>query len=484
MTDTKQWVALLDQQYTTVSGKTDINLLLATRRFVNFLESDPQSQRYAKEVDNIWEMHLQAWLTNCGEIREELFGLQDAIRKLGSQIHKHIEGSKEIRDQIAFDASKFILEKIKEANWYKDWDHLTDDLNLDLLHIERPEQTQTGYMVANVLGVTQTLSRLAEALPAEQESSRGLKQQAERLWRKYGSTQLKIKNDWMSSGKCAFEQLRTVVRIMDGEVFIDPEIFKGPQIRPLIPWATLMEKFVPLDLREDAKYWAKHRDTANKSFERDVEPLIKSYLERIFTEMQFLANSRLALQHLVERYKARCENYDWKNMADMIQSHTQQVTKAKKSKKLTRFEFEELLTLHFARYLHDSGYTVHYTPRDGVHEPDLLGNLSNELEPIVVEAKVVGQRYGKKQSTSWIKKGFRALMAYLEKYHNDYGVKDGYLIVFRLGDEKSPMYTFDESEWVVGRFTIVPKIINIGQVNKTDPPILIKKEDLLINQNT
>jgi|GEM_PF-5093556 len=226
MTDTKQWVVLLGQQYATVSGKTGINLLLATRRFANFPESDPQSQRYAKEADNIWEMHLRAWLTNCDEIRKELFSLQDAIRKLGSQIQKHIEGSKEIRDQIAFDASVFILEKIREANWYKDWDHLTDDLNLDLLHIERPEQTQTGYMVANVLGVTQTLSRLAEALPAEQESSRGLKQQAERLWRKYGSTQLKIKNDWMSSGKCALEQLRTVVRIMDGEVFIDPEIFK------------------------------------------------------------------------------------------------------------------------------------------------------------------------------------------------------------------------------------------------------------------
>lgn len=169
-------------------------------------------------------------------------------------------------------------------------------------------------------------------------------------------------------------------------------------------------------------------------------------------------------------------------MADMIQRHTQQV--AEEAKEHARFEFEELLTLHFARYLHDNGYTVHYTPRDGVHEPDLLGNLSNELEPIVVEAKVVGQRYGKSQSTSWIMKGLRALLAYLEKYYNDYGVKDGYLIVFRLGDEKSPMYIFDEHEWVVGRFTIVPKIINIGQVNKTDPPILIKKEDLLLNQNT
>jgi hypothetical protein len=425
-------------------------------------------------------MNLKEWYSNCREIRHELQNLQHRIGEVGVQFQKHVDGAHEIPDQNEFDRSKHILDRIKEVDWYKAWFDLTDDLNLGLLHIDRPEQTQTGYMVSHVLGVTNTLVKLATALATEQQSSRDLNQQAKRLWRKYGSARSKVKNDWMSSGKCAFEQLRTIVSIMDGEVFVDPESFNAYKVRPLLPWALLLVMYAPPDLRKDAEYWLRQPDVTNKDFEKDVEPLIRSYLQQAFTELQFLANSRLAHQHLVERYKERCENYDWKNIADIIQRYNQHVNnRAEEAGKRARFEYEDLLTLQFARYLHDNGYAVHYTPRDGVHEPDLVGKLSNELEPIVVEAKVVGQRRGTKQGAPWIMNGLRALLAYLEKYHNDYGVKDGYLIVFRVGDENSPMYTFDELEWAVGTFTILPKIINVGQINKKDAPIMIKREDFL-----
>ena len=176
----------------------------------------------------------------------------------------------------------------------------------------------------------------------------------------------------------------------------------------------------------------------------------------------------------------RCENYDWKHIAEMIRSSAERETQETEgTDKRPRYEFEDLLTLRFARYLHDNGFDVHYTPRDGVHEPDLLGDLSDDMAPIVVEAKVVGQTYGTKQGFRWIMEGLRALWAYLQKYYSDYGVTDGYLVVFRMGDETSPMFTFDQPEWVIGQFTIVPKVINIGAINKRQPPTIIRQEDFL-----
>jgi len=267
---------------------------------------------------------------------------------------------------------------------------------------------------------------------------------------------------------------------MDGDVFADPENLKGPKVRRLMPWALLLVMYAPPDLRREAEYWLRQPEATNPDFEKDVEPLVKLHLQQVFTELQFLANTRLGHLHLVERYKARCENYDWKRIDDMVQGYTDQVARmAEEAGKDPTFRYEDLLTLHFARYLHDHGYAVHYTPRDGVHEPDLLGNLSNELEPIVVEVKVVGQRRGAERGAPWIMSGLRALLSYLEKYHNDYGVKDGYLIVFRVGDETSPVFAFDQPEWVLGPFTILPRIINVGQVNKRDAAILIKREDFL-----
>jgi hypothetical protein len=38
---------------------------------------------------------------------------------------------------------------------------------------------------------------------------------------------------------------------------------------------------------------------------------------------------------------------------------------------------------------------------------------------------------------------------------------------------------FDPAEWKVGQFTIVPKIVNIGEINKKDKPIPIKLEDFI-----
>lgn len=482
MVSTKQWVVLLEQQYATVSGQTGPDLLLGTRKFIEYLENDPQSQRYIREMGNSWLVKLENWMSNCHEIRQELQILQQEIKEVGARVQKYVDSTHEIPDQNAFNQSKHILERIQETNWYQSWADKTDSLDLELLHIERPGQTQTGYMVAHVLSVIKTLNRLTSALKTEQRSSRELRQQVESLWRKYGAAQSKVKNDWMSSGKCALKQLRIIAKIMDGDVFINPNIFELSDVRPFIPWALLIVMYAPPDLQSKAKNLLKQPDTTNLNFEKDIEPLIGSYLRVVFTELQFLANSRLAHQSLVERYKARCENYDWKNIAGMVQRYTEKrALSADESGKHIRLEYEDLLTLHLARYLHDNGYAVHYTPRDGIHEPDLLGNLANELEPIVVEAKVVGQRYGAKQGAPWIIKGARALLAYLEKYNDEYGVKDGYLIVFRLGDETSQMFTFDEEEWVVGSFTILPKIINIGQINKKDVPILIKGEDFIRN---
>lgn len=482
MISTRKWTDLLKQQYTLVTDSKDgLDLLLAMRRFVNFLNTDPQARRYVKQMEYEWKASHKKWLDGCSAMHAKLSELEERLGAVGARLDAVIESHAEIADTDAFDRSKHILDKIKEVDWYQSWSTETDDLHLEVLHIERPRQTQTGYMISHVLGITRTLARLAGAVAEEEEIAKELQSQAENLWRQYGSAQWKAKNDWMSSGIQALKQLEIAVEIMDGDIFVDPTNHEPPRIKSLSSWMILMVMYAPsADLKKKFKWWLNQPDAVNKDFERDLEPFIRSYLHQVFSELLFLANRRLAHQHLIERYKVRCENYDWKQIAEMLQSYAARVDgKAEEAGKQPRYHFEDLLTLHLARYLYDNGYAVHYTPRHGVHEPDLLGKLSNDLEPVVVEAKVVGQLYGTEQGVSWIEKGLRALLAYLQKYHSDYGVMDGYLIVFRMGDEKSAMYTFDPPEWIVSGFTIVPKVINVGKINKKDPPVIVRQEDFL-----
>jgi hypothetical protein len=210
------------------------------------------------------------------------------------------------------------LAVIKEADWYQSWAQKTDTLKLELLHIDDPPQTQTGYMVAKVQGVTDQLARLAKVIGLEQETTLELHSNAKRLWRQYDAARRVAKNDWMSSGKHAWQQLRIMVDIMDGSVFADPENLKFAKVRPFLPWMLLMQMYAPPDLRAKAEYWLKQPDATNRDFADDLVPLIRRYSRQIFTELKFLAGSRLAHRHLVETYKVRCENYDWKQIAEMV----------------------------------------------------------------------------------------------------------------------------------------------------------------------
>jgi len=481
MLSTIQWTDLLKQQYALVAeSEGGLDLTLAMRRFVNFLSTNPQARRYVKQMEREWKARHKKWLDSCGLMRAELSELEKRIRELGVKLDAAIENQAEIADTDAFNRSKHILDKIREIDWYQSWNTLTDDLHLESLHIDPPRQTQTGHRISHVLGMTDVLATLVGAVAVKEETNKELQSQAQGLWRRYDSARWKAKNDWMSSGIHALKQLGKAVEIMDGEIFIDPKNYEARN-SSLMPWMVLMEMYAPsADLKKKFKERLKQSDTANKDFAEGLEPLIRSYSRRVFAELLFLANSRLAHRALIERYKMRCENYDWKHLAKMIQDYVKQVnSEAEEEGKQERYYFEDLLTLHLARYLHDNGYDVHYTPRHAVHEPDLLGRFSNDLEPVVVEAKVVGQPCGTEQGVPWIEEGLRALLAYLHMFHSDYGVTDGYLIVFRMGNEKSAMYTFDPPEWIVSGFTIVPKVINVGRINKKDPPVIVRQTDFL-----
>lgn len=483
MINTKQWVDLLNEQFSLVSNsESGLDLLLAVRRFVAFLDTDPHARRYVRDLDYRWDVAHKEWRDKCHKMRLQLSNLERIIRKVGERVEEAIGTMKTIPD--AVHRTDHIIDKIREADWYHPWANTRDDLDLELLHVRQPGTTQTGYMISSALTKARVLAARAEEIGEEQETTAKLRVQAEALWRQYDSVRRQLKYNWMSAGKHALEQLRTVIRIIDGAIFVDPANYKSPKSTSLAPpWIALMLRHSPPDLREDIEWLLRHTETDEWELERDPEALIRLYLRRVFEELQFLANSRLAHQHLVERYKARCENYDWKHIAEQIESYVQTVEKKSTERgKEPRYGFEDLLTLHFARYMHDNGYSVHYRLRDGVHEPDLIGNLRNDLEPIVVEAKVVGQEFGTTQGENWIYQGLRALFAYLQKYHSDYGVTDGYLAVFRIGDETFPMYYFDPAEWRFGQFTIVPKVINIGRINKKDVPIPIRKSKAWLEQ--
>lgn len=481
MIGTRKWIDLLDQQYSFVAKSEDgRHLLLTMRESVKFLETDPQARGYVQEMNRKGELSYRRWFASCEAMRNELSNLESDIRALGARLNNSLQDLTDFPNPNVFENSKHILVKIEESEWYQSWAHLTDDLSMETLHLERLPQTQTGHMISHVLSITRALVKLAGAVDIEQTTAVEFQSQAERLWQQYGSARRRAKNEWISSGKHALDQLKVAVEIMDGEVFVDPDNLKFPKVRRFTSWLPLMVMYAPPELKDDAKYRLNKLDAAPKNFEEELVPLLRWHLDRVFTEMQFLASSRLAHQSVVERYKVRCENYDWKQIKKMIETYAEgETVRSEAAKKKPRYEFEDLLTLHFARYMHDNGYAVHYTPRDGVHEPDLLGYLSSELEPIVIEAKVVGQLYGTEQGERWILDGLRAILAYLQKYQSDHGVTNGYLVVFRIGDETFPMYTFDPIEWVIGGFTIIPRVINLGRINKQGTPVIIELDSFL-----
>jgi len=476
MINTKQWADLLNRQYSLVSSSGGgLDLLLAVRRFVAFLDTDPRARRYIKELDYQWDAANRKRRSNFNKMRAQLRELEGRIREAGAELDAVIEISPQTPD--AAQQSIHILDKIREADWYQSWADARDDLDMYLLHVEEPPQTQTGYMIASAArGKARRLVDLAKAL--EREPHEELEIRAEELWRQYQSARRKLKNDWMSSGKHALEQLRIAVSIIDGDIFVDPANYDYSKLRSISPWMALMVMYAPSELGQKFE-WHLSKETNYRSFEQDVEPLIKSHVRRVFEELQALADSRLAHQHLVERYKVRCENYDSKNIEGLITNYVGKVQGKKEEEKQKRitYRFEDLLTLHFARYLYDSGYTVHCKLKVDKQEPDLLVSSGDlELEPIVVEAKIIGQEHGTPRRRPWIFEGFNALHSYLEKFHSDYGVTDGYLIIFRIGD-KSPIYTFNPQEWSVGHFTIVPKLINLGGTGKEALHEVIRKED-------
>jgi hypothetical protein len=360
-----------------------------------------------------------------------LIRLETRVRTVGTKLARVIENGVEPAETDAFERSKHILDKIEEPDWYQSWSAKTDDLDLNILHLELPSQTQTGHMASHVVSLTNVLTRLAGAVGLEEETTKKLHGQTQILRQRYRSALWKVKNDWTSSGMCALKQLKTAVEIMDGDIFVDPANYEGTSVKHLMPWMLLMMMYAPsASLKRKFKWWLEQPDASIKDFREDLEPLVRAHSRQLFTELLFLANSRLAHRILIERYKTRCEIYDWKQIMAIIQDHARKVAEeAAEADKRPVHRFEDLLTLHLARYLYDSGYPVHYTPRHGVHEPDLLGRSANDLESVVVEAKVVGQQYGTVRGVSWIEKGLRALLAYLQRYYSDYGVTDGYLII-------------------------------------------------------
>jgi hypothetical protein len=265
------------------------------------------------------------------------------------------------------------------------------------------------------------------------------------------------------------------VSIIDQDFFIDPPSYHASA--SLHPWTLLMVMCAPPGHGDDFQ-WRLNQAAKQHPEYSDSETLysrMRLYLRQVFNSLRSLADSRLAHQHLVERYKVRCESYDWKDIARLIEDHADEVSqRAEETGKQAILQIEDLLTLHFARYLYDNGYPVHYRPRFGRQEPDLLGE---SFEPIVVEAKVVTEKYHPGAGRDWIKKGPRALLEYLRLLHSNYGVTDGYLVVFRVGDEKRPpMYVFEPDEWIIGPFTIVPVMINVGKVPKDVDPVPITQK--------
>jgi hypothetical protein len=469
MINTAQWVSLLNQQYDAAASSGEgLDLLLAVRQFVRFLDADPRARRFSQESGYQWETKYQEWFAACQKAREQLLEIERGVRATGAMIEKVA------RDAAATTGTEppgfHILAKIAEEDWYRHWDRTTDVVSLELLHLERPPQTQTGFMIANVLGIARQLAKLAAALGAEEAASVELREQAQRLWRQYGTAQRRLKYDWMSSGKCALEQLRVVTRIVNGGIFEDAANYGPKGLRSLSQWATFVVGYAPPDLRHEIEVACKQFGIKLKDFQRDLDPLIRLYLRRLHEELQTLAASRFAHEQVVDRYKVRCENYDSRAIEHLIEGHVKETGEGK-------FQFEDLLTLHLARYLYDSGYAVHYRLRGGAQEPDLLARVG-DLEPIVVEAKIVGQEHGTSQGKEWILQGLRALHSYVEKLHSEYGVADGYLVVFRIGDT-GPMYTFEPQEWPFSQFVIIPRVINLGKIDKKAAPEVIRQKDVM-----
>jgi len=275
------WVAILSQQYEAIDkNPPGIDFLLAVRRFVQFLEDNPQARRYTSEMEFRWERSYKEWFRNCESIKKELLRLETKIRDFRDSLAKHINSLESIPSDQEFLQNKHILDKIAERDWFSAWEGLSDDLDLNSLHISKPRQTKTGHMVSSVLSKTRALERFTKALDYKVDTAQGFREQLENLWGLYGVAGWKIKNDWMSSGKHGLDQLRVTVSIMDGEIFVDPSNLKHPKVNFLKPWMLLLAMYAPSSgVKKKCEWYINHDTAAMKNFENDLLPFIQSYLK-------------------------------------------------------------------------------------------------------------------------------------------------------------------------------------------------------------
>jgi hypothetical protein len=87
MISTRKWTDLLKQQYALVGdSKGGLGLLLAMRKFVNFLNTDPQARRYVKQMECEWKANHKKWLDSCSVLRTALSELEERIRAVGGSV--------------------------------------------------------------------------------------------------------------------------------------------------------------------------------------------------------------------------------------------------------------------------------------------------------------------------------------------------------------------------------------------------------------
>ena len=295
MIPNKQWVDLLDRQHSLVinsAGGRD--LLLAVRKFVDFLDTDLPAKKYINELNNQWAITNRKRRDNFNEIHLELLELEKKIRKGSAELEKAIKNLSQLPDTphygIVNDLAIF-----KESDLSQKATNLRDDLEPELVQ-DTISQTQTGFICSHLWSFAQRLDLLAQSIGIDQNTALELYTEADGLMSRYIVERHRLNYDWMSSGQYALEQLRIVVAIFNGDLFVHPFNFKFQKIRSFSQWKTLMLEFAPKPFLEKIRSSLFNIETENIDLKRDVEPLIKKYASQIFEELRFLAYGEFAHQ--------------------------------------------------------------------------------------------------------------------------------------------------------------------------------------------
>jgi len=421
-------------------------------RFVEFIINDPELSPYSRQLMNDFAEQAATFdrgLPNEVEpiiaIRKKLASTYPTVDDSGAEAPKDLLDNERYRwtlghfDDLCRGESRLIGERINTSP-----SHYDDD-------------TLPGQLLMIIKGKLRRLLDDDEDRARQQAKGRRvapIPEALDRLW-----AEMRTLEDKHKYGFRRFVNLR---RTSPGQALVNArEVARRLNIEPG-EYETLRDT---LPSFQEALYWGFVEEVLYRD-DSDTERLgrtvgaIRRSIRVAYEGLREVVGRLHARMQIVERYKSRCM---WYNATAIRQL-------ASKSK-----QRELGLTRHLALYLFDQGIPVTTRQRLGVHELDIVDLVRGS---VVVEAKVYAAEHQPAQIKRIVLRGISQLHAYINGLDAALGIREGYLVIYRLGGRLLDL----PRQLNTPRFTIVPVLIDVGlseeSGSRQPPPVILGEDEI------